>query len=104
MIKITYVPIDDMKSCRGNGDTAPFILDFDKRWSRENVTSQPLCLQRKNSFIFRAEILVDSSARLKLLKNRGKPAAPVGIVQPAAQSLYRLRHIRFNIKLNHKEI
>jgi len=48
MIKGTYVPIDDMKSCRGNGDAAPFILNFDKRWSREDVTPQPLCLQRKN--------------------------------------------------------
>jgi len=47
MIKVTYVPIDDMKSYRGNGGTAPLIPNFDKRWGREDVTRQPLCLQRK---------------------------------------------------------
>jgi hypothetical protein len=46
---------------------------------------------------------VGNTAGLKLLKNRGKPAAPVEVVQPAAQSLYRLRHIRFYIKMNRKE-
>jgi len=44
------------------------------------------------------------TAGLKLLKNRGKPATPVRIVHSAAHSLYRLRHICFNIKMNRKEI
>jgi hypothetical protein len=51
MIKRTYVPIDDTKSCRGNGGTAPFILNCDKKWSREDFTPQTLCLQRKK-FIY----------------------------------------------------
>jgi hypothetical protein len=73
-------------------------------WTREDVTPQPPGLKRKNSFIFWVEIWAGSIASLKLLNNRGKPAASVGIVQPAAQPLYRLRYIRSNVKMNCKEI